>query len=218
MRIHKEGRGLIFGTGFAALFVLFVIVPRVSPAIGVLITAVMLIIYAFLLWFFRNPRRAIPEPDPRIVYAPADGRVVAIEQVVEDEILNGPGLQISIFMSPLDVHVNRVPVNGVIAYYKYHPGKYLVAWHPKSSTENERNTFQLATPFGAIVIRQIAGAVARRIVSYPRQGDSVTQGEDLGFIKFGSRCDLIVPLDFEVAVAIGQRVVGNRTVMGRLRG
>ena len=167
------------------------------------------VLFMFALQFFRNPDRHVSHADDNVVLSPADGRVVVIEEVDDPETKVGTRTQVSIFMSPLNVHVNRVPVSGKISYFKYHPGKYLVAWNPKSSTENERTTFVLESPHGAIVIRQIAGAVARRICSYPKTGDGVTQGDELGFIKFGSRCDILLPPEANINVKIGDQVKGN---------
>ncbi len=161
--------------------------------------------------------REVLVADNQLVYAPADGRVCVIEEVVEGEYFHEKRLQISIFMSPLNVHVNRNPVSGVVNYFRYHPGKYLVAWHPKSSTENERTTvvYKLGSET-EILMRQIAGAVARRIRWYIKEGDPVKQGGEMGFIKFGSRVDLYLPLDATVEVAMNQQVKGNKTIIARL--
>jgi phosphatidylserine decarboxylase len=144
--------------------------------------------------------------------APVDGKVVVIEEVEETEFFNDKRMQVSIFMSPTNVHVTRYPASGTIKYSKYHPGKYLVAWHPKSSSENERTTVVIRTPkFGDILYRQIAGAMARRIINYAEEGENVQQGEDAGFIKFGSRVDLLLPLDCAITVKLNQKVVGAKT-------
>lgn len=177
---------------------------------------VFFVLLLFILYFFRNPLRPLPVVDNHLIYAGADGKVVAIEETHEEEYFNAPRIQVSIFMSPLNVHVNRAPLSGEITYYKYHPGGYKVAWHPKSSTENERTTYVLKSEDAEILIRQIAGAMARRIVSYPRKGDHVRQGDELGFIKFGSRFDVLLPVDAEIMVQIGQRVKGNVTVLARV--
>ena len=153
-----------------------------------------------MVQFFRNPIQEIPRLDNSLIYAPADGKVVVIEEAVESEYFKGKRLQVSIFMSPLNVHVNRHPVSGTIQYYKYHAGKYLAAWNPKSSTENERTTTVIDTGEHEILVRQIAGALARRIVNYVTLGDQVLQGTELGFIKFGSRVDLFLPLNTKVLV------------------
>lgn len=175
-----------------------------------------LVVYGLILQFFRNPVRQVLVADNNIVYAPADGRVCVIEVVEEAEYFNEKRLQVSIFMSPLNVHVNRNPVSGVVNYFRYHPGKYLVAWHPKSSTENERTTIVYDLGGAEILMRQIAGAVAKRIKWYVEEGQEVEQGRDMGFIKFGSRVDLFLPLDAKIEVVMNQQVKGNKTVIARL--
>ncbi|MEM7573658.1 MAG: phosphatidylserine decarboxylase family protein [Bacteroidota bacterium] len=180
------------------------------------LVAISIIFYLLVLQFFRNPKRTIAQADNQLIYAPADGKVVVIEATEEQEFFQDQRRQLSIFMSPLNVHVNRNPVSGKIDYSVYHPGKYLVAWHPKSSELNERTTVVYNTGQQKILMRQIAGAVARRIVNYLKQGQSVNQGEDMGFIKFGSRVDLFLPLDAEILVEIGQAVRGNETILARL--
>lgn len=180
------------------------------------------ILVAILLWitilqFFRNPQRTISVQDKNVLYAPADGKVVVIEKTFEPEWLKEDCIQISIFMSPINVHVNRVPLDSEVEYYKYHPGKYLVAWHPKSSTDNERTSLGLRAYNGSrVLLRQIAGALARRIVCYSREGDTVLQGQEFGFIKFGSRVDIFVPLNTEILVQMNQKVSGNVTAIARL--
>ncbi|MEL6989671.1 MAG: phosphatidylserine decarboxylase family protein, partial [Bacteroidota bacterium] len=170
----------------------------------------------FSVQFFRNPIRSIDTYNNDWIYAPADGKVVVIEEAEEPEYFKDKRLQISIFMNPANVHVNRNPVSGKVKYYKYHPGKYLVAWHPKSSTENERTTSVINNGNHDILVRQIAGAMAKRIVNYLETGDSVKQGEDMGFIKFGSRVDIFLPLDAKVKVDLEQKVKGNKTVIAEL--
>jgi phosphatidylserine decarboxylase len=169
-----------------------------------------------VLQFFRNPRREIVIADDNIIYAPADGKIVVIEETYEHEYFNDKRLQVSIFMSPTNVHVNRNPVSGTVNYFRYHPGKYLVAWHPKSSTENERTTLVIDNGEDEVLLRQIAGAMAKRIVNYVQEGDTVMQGHDFGFIKFGSRVDLFLPLDAKVEIEMGQKVKGNKTIIARL--
>lgn len=176
-----------------------------------------IILFLLVLQFFRNPERLLPTVDQQLVYAPADGKVVVIEEAFEPEYLQEKRLQISIFMSPVNVHVNRNPVGGEVEYVRHHPGRYLVAWHPKSSTENERTTTVINTGQTKILMRQIAGAMAKRIVNYLNKGDRVQQGADMGFIKFGSRVDVFLPLDAEVEVSMGQKVKGNHTVLARLK-
>jgi phosphatidylserine decarboxylase len=173
-------------------------------------------LFLIVLYFFRNPERLI-FPDENAIYAPADGKIVVIEQTVEGEYFNEPRIQVSIFMSPLNVHVNRVPVSGQVKYFKYHEGNYKVAWHPKSSTCNERTSVVLKTNNGnEVLLRQIAGALARRIVCYAKEGNSMVQGQDLGFIKFGSRVDLLLPLNSKIKVNIGEHVLGNKTVIATI--
>lgn len=174
------------------------------------------VIFVAFLQFFRNPNRLVPETDEDLVYAPADGKVVVIEETYEPEYFKEKRLQVSIFMSPVNVHVNRNPVSGRVLYNKYHPGKYLVAWHPKSSTENERTTVVIDTGNAEILLRQIAGALAKRIKNYLEVGQYVHQGEDFGFIKFGSRVDMFLPLGTKIEVGIGEKVKGNKTVIARL--
>lgn len=200
------------------LFLLFVnVVVRASGSVlfwPVLVLSV--IVYGLFVQFFRNPVRPIPQMDNRIVYAPADGRICAIEEVIETEYFGDKRLQVSIFMSPLNVHVNRNPVGGVVRYFRYHPGKYLVAWHPKSSTENEHTSVLYDTGNHQLLMRQIAGALARRIKWYVSEGQRVTQGEEMGFIKFGSRVDLFLPLNAKVNVKMDQNVRGNRDIIAYL--
>jgi phosphatidylserine decarboxylase len=170
-----------------------------------------------ILQFFRNPSRAMIINDNQII-APADGKVVVIEEVVENEYFQGKRLQISIFMSPINVHVNRYPISGIVRYSKYHPGLFLVAWHPKSSTDNERTTVVVEHANGQkVLFRQIAGALARRIVNYAKEGDKAVQGNEFGFIKFGSRVDLLLPTDVKVKVNLDQVVRGNRTVIATFK-
>ena len=168
--------------------------------------AVSLFLLVVVLQFFRSPSRKAHPTNDNAVYTPADGKVVVIEKTFEPEVLNAECWQISVFMSPLNVHINRNPVNGKVKYLKYHPGKYLVAWHPKSSTENERWTTAYETSHGTVVIRQIAGALARRIVNNLNEGSTVNQSEEMGFIKFGSRVDIFLPLTAKVKVKMDQVV------------
>lgn len=175
------------------------------------------IFYLLILQFFRSPRIAINN-DERQILAPADGKVVVIEEVGENEYFNGDRkLQVSIFMSPLNVHINRNPVSGIVKYFKYHAGQYLVAWHPKSSTDNERTTVVVELHNGMeIMMRQIAGAMARRIKWYIEEGDAIRQGEEFGFIKFGSRVDVYLPLNASVKVNVGDKTKAGRTVLAEL--
>jgi phosphatidylserine decarboxylase len=211
--------------GFKIIAITFIIVGVIALTADTYITqdlikygvqGVALAVLVLILQFFRNPKRAVQFNLNEII-APVDGKVVVIEEVEEKEYFQGKRKQVSIFMSPLNVHVTRYPVSGVIQYSKYHPGKYLVAWHPKASEENERTTIVIKTPkFGDILYRQIAGALARRIVNYAKKGDKAIQGADAGFIKFGSRVDLFLPLDCIVTVGLNQKVVGAKTVIATL--
>ena len=218
MTIHKEGRTLlIFLFLFFTLLNLGVLNYFPSAEIAQLVTlAGSLILFLLVLQFFRNPIFSIVQNEMQVL-APADGKVVVIEETEETEYLKERRMQISIFMSPVNVHVNRMPVEGSISYYKYHPGKYLVAWHPKSSTENERTTVVAKMKNGTeVLFRQIAGAVARRIKCYVSEGQVLKQGEEFGFIKFGSRVDVFLPLDAKINVTVGDVTKGGRTVLAEL--
>lgn len=215
-KIHREGI-LIVAITLLIVLAANTIVYYSSNAdtqwtVGILSGILLLTV----LQFFRNPRREIQISDDNIVYAPADGKVVVIEEAHESEYFEDKRLQISIFMSPTNVHVNRNPIGGIVNYFKYHPGKYLVAWHPKSSTENERTTTVIANGDVEVMLRQVAGAMAKRIVNYVEEGQKVVQGADMGFIKFGSRVDLFLPLDAKIDVEMNQKVKGNRTIIARL--
>lgn len=211
---HKEGYKIITVAMIIAIaavvamdFYILDGLTKVTSQVGVLIFLVL------ILQFFRNPKREITW-DVKKVFSPVDGKVVVIETVYEDEFFKGDRKQISIFMSPINVHVTRYPVSGEIIYSKYHPGKYLVAWHPKSSTLNERTTVVVKSPkFGPVLFRQIAGALARRIVNYAKVGEVGQQGSDSGFIKFGSRVDVFLPLDAIITVKPNQKVIGAKTVI-----
>ncbi|MET0635585.1 MAG: phosphatidylserine decarboxylase family protein [Chitinophagaceae bacterium] len=215
MTIHKEGAKTIAWT-----VILFVIICLLSfyflsfdyPLISGIIVVAALGLLLFIISFFRIPNRKLTINENAIV-APADGTVVAIEEVQADEYFTDRRIQLSIFMSPLNVHVNRNPVSGEVAYSKYHKGKYLVAWHPKSSTENERHTIVYRKNGKEVLTKQIAGALAKRIVNYLKAGQPVKQGEEMGFIKFGSRVDLLLPLDAKINVKIGDKPQGGVTVI-----
>jgi len=218
MTIHREGISILLST-LLVLVLLNSGVYYFAPE-QILLRQVLVVlsiaVYLLVLQFFRNPRRTTPV-DEKTIIAPADGKVVVIEETVEDEYFKGPRRQVSIFMSPVNVHVNRHPVSGVVKFFRYHPGKYLVAWHPKSSTANERTTVVVATPAGVeVLFRQIAGAVARRIRWYVKEGQDVHQGGEMGFIKFGSRVDLFLPLDAKILVNLNQKTVGGETVIAEL--
>ena len=217
MGIHKEGYQIIIISIVILLLANLLIhfLLRGNRTIQVAGYIISIILLSLILYFFRKPERKA-ELGEKIVLAPADGKVVAIEEVEETEYFNERRKQVSIFMSPLDVHINWYPVGGTVKYFKYHPGSYLVAWHPKSSTENERTTLVVENENTTILIRQIAGAVARRIVYYSKEGKNVRQGDELGFIKFGSRVDLFLPLDIEINVSLGQHVTGRQTIIAYL--
>ena len=213
--IHKEG----YFTLIISAIVLFVangLTYTFVPPIILFSTFVFLALWLFLVSFFRNPKRTIDQYADDIVYCPADGKIVVIENTNESEVLKDERIQVSIFMSPLNVHVNRNPISGKVTFFKYHPGAFYKAWNPKASTENERTTILIENPKGKVLFRQIAGALARRIVWYVSQGDEVKQGEDMGFIKLGSRVDVFLPKDAKLEVEMGQMVSGNKTVLARL--
>ncbi|GAB3722058.1 phosphatidylserine decarboxylase family protein [Flavobacterium koreense] len=211
---HKEGAKIILIS--TTLFVVLLLVsPMVisNPWILKSVQILMLLLLVTVLQFFRNPKRPLEVNDYNI-FAPVDGKVVVIEEVFEPEYFKDQRLQVSIFMSPINVHVTRYATSGKVRYSKYHPGKYLVAWHPKASTENERTTVVIENRiFGEIMYRQIAGALAKRIVNYAEEGMQVRQGDDAGFIKFGSRVDIYLPIGTNVNVKIGQKAVGNQTIV-----
>jgi len=212
---HKEGAKIIL---FSLMIVVAVIVGiEFIISTPWIIKTVQLIALAFLiivLQFFRNPNRTIDNIADHLILAPVDGKVVVIEEVYEPEYFKDKRLMVSIFMSPINVHVTRYALNGIVKYSKYHPGKYLVAWHPKASEENERTTVVIENPvYGEVMYRQIAGALAKRIVNYAKVGHRVNQGDDAGFIKFGSRVDLYLPLGTDVNVVLNQKARGNKTVI-----
>jgi phosphatidylserine decarboxylase len=211
---HKEGAKIIF----VALVVTVGVVLLSEQFIHSFwllkfVQVFALVFLIIILQFFRNPKRHVNAADHNII-APVDGKVVVIEEVYEPEYFKEKRLQVSIFMSPINVHVTRYAVNGLVKYSKYHPGKYLVAWHPKASTENERTTVVIENSyFGEVLYRQIAGALARRIVNYAKEGMQVVQGTDAGFIKFGSRVDIFLPLGTQVNVTLNQKAIGGKTII-----
>jgi len=216
MRIHKEGLVVLLYTLLIVaslnLFLYWLFRHSLWQAVFVIISVIF---FLLVIWFFRNPERPVIS-DETLIRCPADGKIVVIEEAVESEYFKDKRIQVSIFMSPLNVHVNRYPISGFVRYFKYHPGKYLVAWHPKSSILNERSTVVIQDARGReILVRQIAGAVARRIVPYAVEGEPVVQGGELGFIRFGSRVDLFLPIGTKMAVKIGDKVTGNITVIGK---
>ncbi len=217
MYIHKEGRNYVT-IGIIAFSLINVInyyflSPYWFLYYPILVLTFLLLIWVF--WFFRIPSRTSLEGD-ELIMAPCDGKVVVIEEVEEPEYFKDKRIQVSIFMSPLNVHVNCYPISGKVDYVKYHPGKYLVAWHPKSSTENERSTVVVSNHKVSLLIRQIAGAVARRIVTYSKEGDHAEQNGELGFIKFGSRVDVYFPLGTDIQVAIGDVVANQTSILAKI--
>ncbi len=218
MTIHKEGYSSI-AICILFIFVLNAFIQFFFPDYTVvrwIFYILSFALFVIILQFFRSPKITISK-DERYVLCPADGKVVVIEETEEPEFLKDKRIQLSVFMSPINVHINRNPISGVVKYFKYHPGKYLVAWHPKSSTENERTTVVTENSAGVqILFRQIAGALARRIVWYVKEGDVVEQGDQFGFIKFGSRVDLFLPLGTRINVNIGDVVKGGHTILAEL--
>lgn len=216
---HKEGYKILVSSLIGLIVINLLtnfLIDKNQQWIITLVFVVTIIMFYLVAQFFRNPKREINKNENHIL-APVDGKVVAIEKVFEPEFVNEERLQVSIFMSPLNVHVTRHPVGGKILYSKYHPGKFLVAWHPKSSEENERTTVVVKTKkFGNLLYRQIAGAVARRIVNYAKEGETAVQGSDSGFIKFGSRVDIFLPLDAEVLVEINEKVKGGKSIISKV--
>lgn len=215
--IHKEGHKILLFTALSCLVLdvaVYFFIPQLwlTQAIWVLST----IFFLLILQFFRNPKRHTSVSDDKVI-APVDGKVVAIEEVFQEEYFNDTRLQVSIFMSPINVHVTRHPINGKVVYSKYHPGKFLVAWHPKSSDLNERTTVVVDNKkAGKVMYKQIAGAMAKRIVNYAREDQTVIQGSDSGFIKFGSRVDVLLPKHAKVNVELNEKVKGGLSVIAQL--
>ena len=214
---HKEG-GKIILIATTLTVVITLLAPELCTIVWLVksIQISTLLLLILILQFFRNPDRTI-SVNNSVILAPVDGKVVVIEEVFEEEYFKDKRLQVSIFMSPINVHVTRYALSGIVKYSKYHPGKYLVAWHPKASTENERTTVVIENQFfGEILYRQIAGALARRIVNYAHEGQQVSQGDDAGFIKFGSRVDLFFPIGTKIEVKLQQKAIGNKTIIASL--
>lgn len=211
---HKEGaQSILIGTVFTAVVLLlsdkFIDIYWLRMTVQIIAFALLIII----LQFFRNPSRNVIINENEIL-APVDGKVVVIEEVYESEYFKDKRIQVSIFMSPINVHVTRYGLSGLVKFSKYHPGKFVVAWHPKASEENERTTIVIENEsFGAVLYRQIAGALARRIVNYAKEGMQVVQGEDAGFIKFGSRVDIFLPLGTPINVVLNQKAIGGKTII-----
>jgi phosphatidylserine decarboxylase len=216
IKIHREGRIIVTVT-ILILLVLVVLVARFLPyQVNYGTSLLSLVILVMVMRFFRVPRRR-PFMDEKTITAPADGKVVAIEKMHQNEFLDAPCTQVSIFMSIHDVHINYFPTSGTIAYLKYHPGRYLLAAHPKSSSLNERYSVGIETSFGPVLVRQVAGYVARRIRCYAVENGKASQGKEMGFIKFGSRLDLFLPPDAEVKVELNQKVTGSITPVARFK-
>ena len=211
---HKEGApSILFGTVFTAIVLLLTDKFIDTNWIKMTIQIVSFLFLIIILQFFRNPKRNVIKDENQIL-APVDGKVVVIEEVFEGEYFKEKRIQVSIFMSPINVHVTRYALGGIVKFSKYHPGKFLVAWHPKASEENERTTIVIENKtFGAVLYRQIAGALARRIVNYAEEGMQVIQGEDAGFIKFGSRVDIFLPLETPIHVVLNQKAIGGKTII-----
>ena len=217
MKIHKEGfQTIVISTIIAAAIILLTVllIMPAYPIIGWITVMAILGLLIFILSFFRIPARQHADGE-ELVVAPCDGTVVVIEEVEADEYFKDRRLQLSIFMSPLNVHVNRNPVSGEVMYSQYHKGKYLVAWHPKSSTENERHSVVYKSGEKEVLVKQIAGALAKRIVNYLKPGDKVKQSDEMGFIKFGSRVDLLLPIGTKVEVQLNQKVKGGVSVLAK---
>ena len=217
MKLHKEGTKIIIYTVLLLSAINLTFFQFVDvPFLNYILLSISVVFLVLVLNFFRVPLRKVTINDKNIL-APSDGKLVVIEQVQENEYLKEKCIQLSIFMSPLNVHKQWFPINGKVEYTKYHPGKYLVAWHPKSSTENERSTTVISSNNGTkILFRQIAGAVARRICNYANLGQTITQKDEAGFIKFGSRVDVFVPLNATIKVKIGEKIIGGQTILATI--
>lgn len=218
MNIHKEGyksiaiSALVFG----AINIVFIYFFSASmPTLAWIIFFVTMVVFLFIISFFRSPRRNFTVSHHQVI-CPADGKVVVIEEILDTEFFNDKRLQVSIFMSPANVHINRIPMSGDVMYSKYHKGKYLVAWNPKSSVENERHSVVIQSESAIILVKQIAGALAKRIVNYLQVGQAVEQGKEMGFIKFGSRVDVLLPTDAIINVKLNQIVRGGMTVLATI--
>jgi phosphatidylserine decarboxylase len=215
---HKEGQKIIFITLVCVVAFVFLIDYTIQlPWLRTGLMLLFVVFFVLILQFFRNPKRHITLNDKTVVSA-VDGKVVVIEEVEENEFFKDKRIQVSVFMSPLNVHVTRYPISGNIVFSKYHPGKFLVAWHPKASEENERTTVVLENQnYGKVLYRQIAGALAKRIVNYAKENNAVQQGADSGFIKFGSRVDLFLPLDTTIKVTLNQKVKGGESIIAEMK-
>ena len=218
MKIHKEGYATIIITAVLLGLVntsFFYYLGKIMPITAWLVIIASIIVFLFIVSFFRSPKRNFTISHPQII-CPADGKVVVIEEIIDTEYFNDKRLQVSIFMSPANVHINRIPMSGEVLYSQYHKGKYLVAWNPKSSTENERHSVVIKNEAATILVKQIAGALAKRIVNYLKIGQEVTQGSEMGFIKFGSRVDVLLPVNTTIDVKLNQVVKGGVTVLATI--
>jgi len=218
IRIHKEGKIIIRNSLLLLLLLNIALIGglRVNKWVTTTLVGTSILLGLWILYFFRNPIRLVTKQE-ELILSPADGKVVAIKQTYEDEYFKEDRIQISIFMSPFNVHVNRSPISGILEYFKYHPGKYLVAFHPKSSTKNERTTAVVKRIDGIeVLFRQIAGFVARRIKFYPKVGDEIHQGDEVGFIKFGSRLDIFLPLNADIQVNLKEHVRGGKSIIAKV--
>jgi phosphatidylserine decarboxylase len=218
MKLHREGRSIVLIAAILLVLLIFgVFNLKITLLYQMLVSLPLLIVFILILWFFRIPER-ICITDDNTIYAPADGKIVVVEKTREEEYFKDERIQVSIFMSPLNIHQNVYPMSGSVCYIKYHKGNYLVAWHPKSSLKNERSTIVIDNGKGTrVLVRQIAGAVARRICTYARIGDTAVQGAELGFIKFGSRVDVFLPLHALIECKINQVSISKKTVLARLK-
>ena len=213
---HKEGHSIILWSFLAVVAINLTVAFTIGTTIlGTIISISTIVFLILILQFFRNPKRNTLENETHVV-SPVDGKVVVIEEVFEKEYFKDQRIQVSIFMSPINVHVTRNPIGGEVAYSKYHPGKYLVAWHPKASEKNERTTIVVKNASIALLYRQVAGALAKRIVNYAKEGQQVVQGSDSGFIKFGSRVDVFLPIGTALNVSLDQKVKGGETVIAKV--
>ncbi|MAO46781.1 MAG: phosphatidylserine decarboxylase family protein [Crocinitomicaceae bacterium] len=218
MKLHREGFSILFSLFIASLGILGLLsILEVLNLVMWIVGGALLILFFLFAQFFRVPKRSINEVEGEVM-CPSDGKVVVIEKVFEPEYFKDDRIQVSIFMSPLNVHVQWTPIAGLVKYAVYHAGKYLVAWHPKSSTKNERTTLVVESSKGDVLFRQIAGAVARRIRYYVKPGDLIMAGEEVGFIKFGSRIDVFLPLDADIHVKLEEKVKGRETLLATLKG
>lgn len=218
MKIHKEGYRTIIIVAILLGLIntsFFYYLSEIMPLTAWIILIASIIIFLFIVSFFRSPKRKFTISHPQII-CPADGKVVVIEEIFDTEYFNDKRLQVSIFMSPANVHINRIPMSGEVVYSQYHKGRYLVAWNPKSSTENERHSVVIENEAATILVKQIAGALAKRIVNYLKVGQEVNQGAEMGFIKFGSRVDVLLPVDTKIDVHLNQIVKGGVTVLATI--